>query len=155
MPNILFICSANRFRSVLAAECFRAVLEKTGVDGEWVVGSAGVWAMEGIPPLREAVQCAAARQLNIEGVRSREISTGLVNEADLILAMTDGQREAITLEFTQARNKTFLFSEITTGQSYDIPDPVTTADEEPQEIAEEIFSLIDAGFNQIIARAGK
>lgn len=155
MPNILFVCSANRFRSVLAAGCFRAMLVKSGLGAEWEVGSAGIWAMEGLPPIKEAIQCAGARQLSVESVRSREISTRLVNDADMIVVMTDGQREAITLEFPQAKNKTFLFSEVTAGQSYDIPDPITSVGEDAQEIAEEIFSLVESGFDHIIAQAGK
>jgi protein-tyrosine-phosphatase len=155
MPNILFVCSANRFRSVLAAEYFKALLKKKPVAGEWVVGSAGIWAMEGIAPVKEAVHWAEDRHLSIDSVRSREISTVLVNEADLIIVMADGQREAITLEFPQAKDKIALFSEITVGESYDIPDPVTTSGEDPQQIAREIFSLVDSGFDRIVNRAGK
>jgi len=152
MPNILFVCGANRFRSVLAAERFRTLLEKTAADEDWVVGSAGIWASEGIPPVKEAIQFATSMQINIETVRSREISEQLVMDADLIIAMEDGQREAILLEFPLARNKTVLLSEVTIDQSFDIPDPVTSSDEDPVGIAEEIFSLIDTGFEKILSR---
>jgi len=152
MPNILFVCGANRFRSVLAAERFRTMLEKTAADEDWVVGSAGIWASEGIPPVKEAIQFAASMQINIETVRSREITEQLVMDADLIIAMEDGQREAISLEFPQARNKTVLLSEVTIDQSFDIPDPVTSSDEDPVGIGEEIFSLIDTGFKKILSR---
>ena len=153
MPNILFVCSANRFRSVLAAECFKSLLENQLKADGWVVGSAGIWVKEGEAPSKEALQWAANKHLNIESVRSREITTTLVNEADLIIVMADGQREAITLEFPQAKNKIALFSDITIGQTYDIPDPVMASGEDPQQIAEEIFSLVDAGFGRIVSRA--
>lgn len=153
MPNILFVCSANRFRSVLAAEYFRALMKENDVTGEWEVGSAGIWAREGLSPIKEAVERAAARHLDIDSVRSREISTKLVEAADLIIVMAGGQREAISLEFPSAKDKVFLFSEITDGPTYDIPDPVTSSGEDPQLIAEEIFSLLESGFYQIIARS--
>lgn len=153
MPNILFVCSANRFRSVLAAECFRSLLENQLKADDYVVGSAGIWAMQGLAPIKEALQWAANKHINIESVRSREITTALVNEADLIIVMADGQREAIILEFPQAKKKIVLLSEITVGQTYDIPDPVTAGDEDPQQIAEEIYSLVDAGFSRILDRA--
>lgn len=155
MPNILFVCGANRFRSVLAAECFRALLEKNHVEGEWVVGSAGIWAKEGVPPSKEALQSAGERQLSIEFVRSREVSSALIDAADSIIVMEDGQREAITLEFPQSKDRIYLFSEITAGESYDIPDPVASSGEDPQEIAEEIFSLVESGFDRILSQAGK
>ena len=152
MPNILFVCGANRFRSVLAAERFRTLLEKKAADGDWVVGSAGVWAREGIPPVKEAIQFATSMQINIENVRSREINEGLVSDADLIIVMEDGQREAISLEFPHARKKTVLLSEVTLDQSFDIPDPVTSTEEDPVGLGEEIFSLIDTGFEKIRSR---
>ncbi len=154
MSNILFVCSANRFRSVLAAERFRTLLKLSEVEGECVVSSAGIWAEEGAAPIKEAVQFASSMQVNIESVRSREVNHRIVSDADLILVMTHDQREAISLEFPQARDKTFLLSDVTIGQSYDIPDPVISPDEDPVEIGQEIFSLIDNGFGKILSRAG-
>ncbi|HNW14428.1 MAG TPA: hypothetical protein PKZ26_02935 [Anaerolineaceae bacterium] len=153
MPNVLFVCSANRFRSVLAAEYFTSLLEKQAPSGEWVVGSAGIWAREGVAPTKEALQWAAGKQLHIESVRSREISNALIAEADLIIVMTNGQREAISIEFPEAREKLTLLSEIAAAQIYDIPDPIIESGEEPLQIAEEISTLIDAGFERILKRA--
>jgi protein-tyrosine-phosphatase len=153
MPNILFVCSANRFRSVLAAERFRTLLKKGEVESDCVVSSAGIWAVEGAAPIKEAVHFASSMQVNIESVRSREINHRIVSDADLILVMTQDQREAISLEFPQARNKTFLLSDVAIGQSFDIPDPVTSPDEDPVEVGQEIFSLIDTGFEKILSRA--
>lgn len=153
MPNILFVCSANRFRSVLAAGYFKALLLNKQPAGEWIIGSAGIWASEGIPPIKEAIEIASLRQVKVDEVRSREITRELIERADLIIVMTDGQREGITLEFPQARNKTHLFSEITVDESFDIPDPMTTIGEDPKVIAEEIFSMIETGYDRIITRA--
>ena len=152
MPYILFVCSANRFRSVLAAGCFQHLLEQNNFSSNTTVGSAGIWAVEGAPPLREAVELAVQNGFNVESVRSREISTALVAAADLIIVMTQGQKEAIENEFLSASGKTFLLTEISTGQVYDIPDPVISPDEDPGAIAAEICELLNSGFPRILKK---
>ncbi len=152
MPNILFVCHANRFRSVLAAEHFRRLLAGDNAEADWTVSSAGVWATEGIPPLRQAIQFAAAKQMDVSHVRSREINAQLVAEADLILVMEESQREAITIEFPGAKNKTCLLSTIALGENFNIPDPMLSLDEDPDVIAEEIINILNSGYQNIISR---
>ena len=154
MPIILFVCSANRFRSVIAAEGFRYLLTREGIPGEWTIGSAGVWTRDGLPPLKEAVDFAAAHGFDLSSVRSREINAHLVAEADLILVMTQSQKESIECDFPAARGKTSLLSDAAKGEVYDIPDPVTSANEDPQGIAREVWNLIQTGFTRILQRAG-
>ena len=152
MPNILFVCHANRFRSVLAAEYFRTLIGGEAKKADWTVSSAGVWATEGVSPLRQAIQFAAAKQMDVSQVRSREINAKLVAEADLILVMEESQREAISIEFPDAKNKTCLLSTIALGENFDIPDPILSPDEDPDVIAEEILEILNSGYQKIISR---
>lgn len=152
MSNILFVCSANRFRSVIAAEYFRSLLTQKDVQGDWEVESAGIWVREGAAPLKEAARFASSQHLDIGSVRSREINLDMVMTADLIIVMTEGHREAIECDFPVSRGKVIQLSEVCVGQSYDIPDPVTSADEDPQEIGEEICTLINTGFYNILKK---
>jgi protein-tyrosine phosphatase len=153
MANILFVCSANRFRSVIAEEYFRSLLLKNQVAGEWTVSSAGTWAKNGILPISEAVRFAKGKGLNIDNIRSREVTKTILEEANLIIVMSEGQREALSFEFQQVRKQIFLLSEICEGQTYDIPDPVEKTDESFDEIALEICSLLDRGLNAICKKA--
>ncbi len=155
MSSILFVCSANRFRSVLAAGCFQHLLAQNDPSNRINVSSAGIWARDGAPPLREAVDLAAQHGFNVESVRSREINNNLVTAADLIIVMTQGQKEAIENEFPSACGKTYMLTEISTGQVYDIPDPVISQDEDPSTIASEICDLIKTGFPRILERISR
>ncbi|HPC06815.1 MAG TPA: hypothetical protein PLI60_08840, partial [Anaerolineaceae bacterium] len=91
--NVLFVCSANRFRSVIASACFKNLLEKKKPVGEWEVSSAGTWAMEGLPPLPQTFSIASKLGLNIDRIRSREVDANLLQEADLVIVMSNGQKE--------------------------------------------------------------
>jgi len=148
--NVLFVCSANRFRSVIASACFKNLLEKKKPVGEWEVSSAGTWAMEGLPPLSQAVSTAAKMGLNIDRVRSREVDANLLQEADLVLVMSNGQKEALTLEFPHEKERIFLCSEVCESLAYSIPDPVEDViDQTPEELGVEICRLVNKGFDSI------
>jgi protein-tyrosine-phosphatase len=153
MPSILFVCSANRFRSVIAAEWFRFLLVKNHLQSYWTVGSAGTWAKGGFPPIPQALKFAKDRELEIEHIRSQEVNGPLQAETDLIVVMTEGQREALRIDFPQVKERIYLLSEVCEGQTYDIPDPVEKLDETPEELGDEICSLITSGFERICNQA--
>lgn len=153
MPNILFVCSANRFRSVIAAGCLKSLIQEQKTPGDWKILSAGIWAEVGAPPLKEAIEFARARGFDVEPNRSREINPQLVKFADLIIVMTSGQKEAIVNEFPESAGKLTLLSEICSGQYFDIPDPVISTEEAPGEVAAEICDLVKIGLPKILAKA--
>lgn len=103
---------------------------------------------------QEAIQFGNTMGFDLESIRSREITAAIVASADLIIVMTQGQKEAIANEFLDASGKLVLLSEICTGQFYDIPDPVVTTDEDPDLIANEICVLLKKGLPNILAQYG-
>lgn len=152
MKRILFVCSANRFRSVIAAEYFRHLLTRRGGAENLEVSSAGTWAEEGLSPVGEAVGYALAHGFDVQSVHSREISREIIHNSDLVIVMTADQLESLGCEFEESKPKLVLFSEICSGQVYDIPDPITCVDESPEIVGGEICALIESGFQQILDR---
>ncbi len=153
MPSILFICTANQFRSPFAALSFGRELTRHRPVGKWVVESAGTWAQNGLPP--QPFQLKIAKRLEIRGFerhRSQRVTRKLMDQFDLIIVMEIGHKEALRSEFQNAQNRVFLLSEIAEGISYDIADPLTP-DINPDEIADKIDGLIKKGFKRIIKAA--
>jgi protein-tyrosine-phosphatase len=157
MPSVLFVCTANRFRSPIAAAAFSRLLNKSGKADQWTVSSAGTWTTTGLPPIPSAVTAAAAIGLDIKGSKSRLVDLRMLEKSDLILVMESGQKEAIVNEFPSMKKKTFLLAKVAVGQEYDIPDPfgVSRIDADVNEIAGEINDLIEKGYKKIRARAHK
>ncbi len=147
MPNILFVCTANRYRSVIAAECFRSELVKHKQENTWMVSSAGTWAMDGMPPMSDATEKAKQMGLDIHLHRSKAITENMIQEADLVLVMESGQKEALQVEFPLFQSKTWLLTDAVKGTPYDIPDPVTGLTD--GDVALEICELIREGFDKI------
>jgi protein-tyrosine phosphatase len=149
MPSILFVCLANRYRSPLAAAFFVRCLEQAADRGSWAVGSAGTWTQPGLPPDSRALHDAHDMKLDIKSHRSRQVNAVLLSQSNLVLVMEAGQKEALQIEFPNEREKIFLLSEAAEGVSYDIPDPFSPEGETHQEIAIELYKLIQRGFENI------
>ena len=150
MSSILFVCTANQFRSPLAAASLLSYLEKKSTASNWVVASAGTWAKSGLPALPVTIK--NAKRLGLQGMtnhRSRTVSEELLEGFDLIIVMEKGHKEALNAEFKLAKDRIFMLSEVTDGVQVDVPDPIilgTNADES----ATELHNQIDVGADKIL-----
>lgn len=151
MTSILFICTANRYRSPIAVACFKDELTKRGQEQDWDVLSAGTWTMNGLPPVPDAILEAKRFGLDIQAHRSREVTADMLRDADIVLVMERGQKEALQIEFQEFRQKIALLTEVAEGNSYDIADPMK--DPQNVEAGSEICKLIRTGFEKICAWA--
>ncbi len=154
MPSILFVCTANRFRSPLAALFFARQVVGHGNDADFRVMSAGTWATQGQPAMSDALQLAKEKNLNLGYHKSRMVSEAILLRTDLILVMETGHKEGIQNDFPEAADRIFLLTEAVGEPPVDIPDPYM--DGVPADaVAKEIFSLIEAGYEKIIDLAWK
>jgi protein-tyrosine phosphatase len=153
MVSVLFVCTANQFRSPIAAACFNRKMTELSWKREWTVSSAGVWATHGKPPLPEAEEVASKLGLSLEGHLSTMVTPVLVSVNDLIMVMEKGQKEAMQNEFSVFRSRIFLLSEVVDNSSYDIQDPIAEGSERCLEVGTQIFNLVDKGFYRICNRA--
>jgi protein-tyrosine-phosphatase len=124
MPSVLFVCTANRFRSVMAEKLWIDLLEKksAGLPLAWQVGSAGVWAAVGEPALTAARFALERRGLPVNGHRSRPVTRALLERFQLILVMEAAQKAALHKDFPQYAGRIFLLSEMVNAQK-DVADP--------------------------------
>jgi protein-tyrosine phosphatase len=152
MTSILFVCTANQFRSPIAAACFSRKMTELGWKRKWIVSSAGVWTANGKPALPEAEEVARKLGLSLESHRSTVVTPGLISVNDLILVMENGQKEALQNEFSIFRSRIFLLSEVADDSPYDIQDPITEGLDRCMEVGTQIFTLIDKGFYRICNR---
>jgi protein-tyrosine-phosphatase len=118
------------------------------------VSSAGTWTQPGLPATTEAFNIAEKVGLDLSLHQSRMITEEILSEADLILVMDSGHKEAIRHEFPSIAGRVFLLSEVAIGTAFDINDPYLSS-EPSRVIAREIFELIDDGYERIISLAWK
>ena len=155
MPAILFVCTANQFRSPLAAACFSRKLSSLNWKGDWIIQSAGTWASPGIPALPVTIVAARKLGVSLEDHKTRCVTSALVSTQDLILVMESGQKEAMQSEFAIFSKRMFLLSEVVQNKAEDISDPVMSDTESYIETAIKIHNLIERGFYRICGKALK
>ncbi len=155
MISVLFVCTADRFRSPLAAALFKHRLDQESEARDWSVGSAGTWAESDrvvIPPTKWV---AGHLNLDLGAHKSRPISKELLSTHDLILVMENNHREALLVEFPEMKDRLFLLSEVASGRAYNIPDPHVQPGDTFEDVAAELRDLIDKGYQKIRALAIK
>jgi protein-tyrosine phosphatase len=151
--SVLFVCTANRFRSPIAEAEFRKILRERGIENNWIVGSAGNWTQNGLPPIYSDNWMQTHLGLDLAMHTSRSVNHDLITKYQLVLVMEKNQKEALQVEFPEIRNKVFRLTEMCDGLIYDIPDPVGQSEEECLHVAWEIIHLVEKGFDSISLRA--
>jgi protein-tyrosine phosphatase len=127
MPSILFVCTANQFRSPIAAASFSKRIEREAASKRWRVESAGTWAENGRVAPAITLQVAGSLGLSsLERHLSRQVSGELLEGFDLVLVMEVGHKEALCLEFPSFCPRVYLLSQVVDGIPYDIPDPFSS-----------------------------
>jgi tRNA threonylcarbamoyl adenosine modification protein (Sua5/YciO/YrdC/YwlC family) len=143
---ILFVCTGNSCRSVMAEAWMKKVLGARGRSDVDVL-SAGMM-VEGMSAT-EATRSVLSRQgIDVSGHRSRRITPDMLNKADMIVVMERLHEAKVLALAPQVKNRLFLLREFTRtdGSDLDLPDPIGR----PVEVYEEVFAVIREALQKII-----
>ena len=117
--SILVVCDGNYCRSPIARALLQAAV---GADGPRVE-SAGLVALEGIPPHPVAQRLMAEHGLDISTDRGRQLTLPIALAADLILVMEERQKLECGRLAPSARGRLFLLGHWQPVAQREIPDP--------------------------------
>jgi protein-tyrosine phosphatase len=88
--RVLFVCLGNICRSPTAGGIFRHLVDKAGLNDQFVIDSAGTGAWHaGEPPDRRSAMEALKHGIDLSGQRARKVTDADFHEFDYILAMDD------------------------------------------------------------------
>jgi len=102
--QVVVLCTANRFRSPIAASVLRRELDSQPVE----ITSRGVLDVGPLPPLVDALRAATELDLQLANHRARSVATGELADKDLVVgferahlvAATDRGRARPSVVFT-------------------------------------------------------
>ncbi len=127
MKQILFVCTGNSCRSVMAEGLFRKLANAKA--GEYTAASAGIGATDGFPATQETVRAMKAEGVDMSGHQSRRLTAEMIRSAHKILAMEMMHKQWILDLVPEARDKVQLLAEYSSKEQHrlsdiNIPDPI-------------------------------
>lgn len=139
----------------MAEAILKDLLRQDGKEKLYQVRSAGTWTRDGLSASPLALQAMKELGLDISTHRSRHLTSQDIEGASLIIVMTQDQKEALEVEFPQAREKLFLLSEMAENR-YDIDDPSGSNSLTLHRTrAQEIKALLESGYSCILELAAR
>lgn len=150
MKNILFICTGNTCRSPMTQYLFEDALKKTeNIDSNAIkLRSAGLCAQDGMPASPEAIEVMLEEGLDITAHRSTRVNGGMVEDADIIITMTNSQKNELSKRFPYKKDKIFTIGEMAGHEDFELSDPFGQGLAEYRKASRQIKNLV----NTIIER---
>ena len=93
----------------MAQALFQKLKDEFAPDMNYQADSAGIRAIEGLPPTEETIICMAKQGLDIRAHKAKSIDNKTIKQSSLILTMTQQQQFFLKKQFPLSVNKIFLF----------------------------------------------
>lgn len=151
MKKMMFVCSGNICRSVIAEYLLKDILKKKGIDSKYEVCSSGVFAYNGQTPPKETVETMLSRSIDVSDHRAISTDKSNVYTMDLILCMTNAQKLQLKTRYKELQARIYTLKEYViyddgSNKDIDIEDPYKGS----KEIYLECLRQIDVCLNKLV-----
>lgn len=145
--NILFVCTGNTCRSVIAEALLKKMLRAQHRD-DVEVFSAGIMALSGMGASQAAREVLDKEGMDVSGHIAQGVTRELVRSSDLILVMERLHESSILELAPDVKNRVFLLKEFAKidENNLDIPDPAGRY----QDDYEQLFISIKEALERVI-----
>lgn len=144
--NVLFVCTGNTCRSVIAEALFKKMMRDKHRD-DVEVSSAGVMTLSGLGASEGARTVLARVGFDVSGHIAHKVTKEIVRQSNLILVMEKLQEEAILRIAPEVKNRVFLLKEFAKidDNNLDISDPMG----KPLEDYEQVYAAIKEALERV------
>lgn len=125
--SILFVCSGNTCRSVIAQALFQKMKEDLYPELSFSANSAGIAVDQIVSASKEAIFCLAKQGIDVTTHQTKLVDEQLIENSSFILTMTNQQLNYLKYKYPHAKKKIFLFRSFSHQKKYmkndEIEDP--------------------------------
>ena len=149
--RILFVCTGNTCRSVMAAALAQKLLAGMTLEGVQVeIASSGLAAMPGDSASEGAVTVMREKGTDLSGHRASLLNRQDVEDADLVLTMTSDHREALCRLMPSCTDQIHTLTRYA-GVFGDVPDPFGQSDHVYRRVAAALEELVASAMQRFLA----
>ena len=151
MKTLLFVCSGNLHRSVMAAALTGELVRQVG--HELNIGSAGTLRLTGRTSPPEVHEVLGEIGLDVTDHRSRPLSRTLIERADVIIVMEDRHGDSVIGLIPEAEHKLIYLGDYLEDPK-DVPDPIGQSTSQFRNSRDQILGALKALFPELLIRLG-
>ncbi len=151
MKSLLFVCSGNLHRSVMAAALMDAILQQAGHPAN--IGSAGTLGLTGRRSPQEVHDVLGELGLDVSDHLSRPLSRSLIDVADAVIVMEDRHGDIVLDKAPHAEDKIIYLGDYM-AQPGDVADPIGGSEEVFRESRDRILAALQALLPRLLTQLG-
>jgi len=143
---VMMVCSGNTCRSPMAEGLLKKIWKDMGEPYPLRVISRGTSAMAGFPASSEAVSVMKKRGIDISSHISWPVVEKDLDEADLVITMTNAHKEMLLSRFPKYSKKIYTLSEMVPQKiKGDVADPIGLG----EEVYERTATMLEKGLLEL------
>ena len=127
-------------RSVMAEALFHQESQKQGLEAD--VNSAGLMGFAGTAPTYETISVMKDAGVDVRDHETRPLSPSDVRESELVITMTQAQKDLILKKVGKEATKILTLSESAGEKVGDIIDPTEREEDKHVEVRDQISGLV-------------